>query len=284
MFPAYRSYVDSRVEVNDAMMALLAGSKLAAHTLQLTVGSTSTLSQLFPAVPHIARFNLRSDAARSFLDNADYHVASVSIPYALATHEDFVMDMLDLLRDNEVPIKKEGNRVRAWNMHTVLFKSCEVSEPDAWLQSFHVLREARNCITHAGGDADAKLDEAIAAMGADARLGWEEVNNGLPPESLIKDGRIVLTAELIFQSFAVTKRLGRDVNAALRAKLSESAWSKILVEDFASRTSKPKNSDQWRKSLMGYGRQSYAGLRLTSEHLEQAARELGLWTSARWPS
>ncbi len=266
------------------MMAMLAGSKLAAHTLQLTVGSTSTLSQLFPAVPHIARFNLRSDAARTFLENADYHIASVAIPYALATHEDFVTEMLDLLKESGVVLQTGGKNVRAWNMHSVLFKSCGVSEPEEWLESFHVLREVRNCITHAGGGAGQKLDDAIADMGTDSRAGWAAVNNGSAPEALIADGRIVLTAELIFQAFAVTKRLGREINAALRAKIAPDIWAQILVEDFASQTSKAKNSDQWRKSLSGYAAKNYGGLQIDSEQLERAARELGAWTSVRWPS
>jgi hypothetical protein len=248
------------------MMAMLAGSKLAAHTLQLTVGSTSTLSQLFPAVPHIARFNLRSDAARAFLENADYHIASVSIPYALATHEDFVVEMLKFLKGNGVALQTGGRNIRAW------------------LESFHVLREVRNCITHAGGSADSKLSEAIAAMGTGARAGWAAVNNGLAPESLIVGGRVALTAELIFQAFAITKRLGREINAALQSKLASAVWARMLVEDFAAQTSKAKNSDQWRRSLTGYASKHYSGMPIDAEELESAARELGVWTSARWPS
>lgn len=97
LFRDYREYAASRVEVNNAMMALLAGSRLAAHTLSLTAGSNATLGQLFPAVEHIDRLNLRSDSARQLLQDADHHIASVAIPYALATHEDFVTDMLALV-------------------------------------------------------------------------------------------------------------------------------------------------------------------------------------------
>lgn len=43
------------------MSALLAGSRWTAHTLSLTSGSTSPLWQLFPAVEHIQRFNMRPD-------------------------------------------------------------------------------------------------------------------------------------------------------------------------------------------------------------------------------
>lgn len=282
MYPGYRSYVASRVDVNDAMMALLAGSKLAAHTLQLTEGSTSTLAQLFPAVPHISRFNLRSDAARDYLNHADYHIASVSIPYALATHEDFVTSSLDLLRKHQISLKTHGRNIRAWNMHTILFESVGIAEPESWLESFHVLRQVRNCITHTGGVADDDLMVAIAAMGTDAREGWKDINSGLEPEGLNDAGRLVLTAELIFLAFAVTKRLGREINSALRKTLSTQDWAKIAVEDFAAQTSKARNSSGWRRSLIGYVRQFYADLNLQSDDLETAARDLHLWSPMRW--
>src|SRR5690606_22350707 len=96
-YRAYRDYVDSRVEVDNAMMALLAGSRLASNTLQLTGGSKRTLAELFPAVEHIERFNLRNDSARELLLDADRHLTSVALPYALATHEDFVVSSLATL-------------------------------------------------------------------------------------------------------------------------------------------------------------------------------------------
>ena len=141
-----RDYYASRVEVNDAMAALLVGSRLAAHTLSLTAGSTATLGQLFPAVEHVARFNMRSDIARQYLNNADHHIASVAVPYALATHEDFVMAMLDFLKQEGRTLIRHGKPIRAWNMHTVLFETCGATELEDWMQSFHVLRPRGNLV------------------------------------------------------------------------------------------------------------------------------------------
>lgn len=53
-FPAYRQYEAKRREVNNSIMALLAGAGLASHMLKLTNGSKHLLSEVFPAVPHIA--------------------------------------------------------------------------------------------------------------------------------------------------------------------------------------------------------------------------------------
>lgn len=282
LYPAYRSYVSSRVEVNDAMMALLAGSRLAAHTLSLTTGSTATLKQLFPAVPHIERFNLRSDAARELLHNADHHIASVAVPYALATHEDFVVAMLDVLKSNGRALKTGGKRVRAWNMHTVLFDTCSASAPEDWMQTFHVLREMRNCITHEGGGVSQALRDAIAAMGSHARAGWERLNLDARPEDMEQSGQLVLTAEHVFSAFAVTKRLGREINTALANELTHSEWARIAVGDFASVTSKDRNSSGWRRALLGYVRQNYAIVSVPEADLEVAARAMGAWTRARW--
>ncbi|MGV1009493.1 MAG: hypothetical protein ACOYBY_12895 [Dermatophilaceae bacterium] len=107
------------------MAALLVGSRLAAHTLSLTAGSTATLGQLFPAVDHIERFDMRSDVARDFLNNADHHIASVAVPYALATHEDFVKEMLALLKAEGRTLITHGKRVKAWNMHVTI-------QPPVW--------------------------------------------------------------------------------------------------------------------------------------------------------
>lgn len=282
LYPGYRSYVRARVEVNDAMTALLAGARLASHTLELTRGSTHTLKEVFPAVEHIERFNLRSDAARDFLLNADHHLASVAIPYALATHEDYVMGVLDLLESHGRPLITQGKRVRAWNMHAVLFSTCGVSLPGKWIETFDVLREVRNCITHSGGVKDDKLQHAFDVMSPEAREGWKKVNLLCEPESLVVDGRIVLTPESIFTAFAVTKRLGREINAALAGELRPEEWAKIVVLDYSSDSSKTKNSTSWRRSLLGFAGQNYGALGLAESDLEQAARDCGKWTLPQW--
>ena len=283
LFRTYRDYVDNRIEVNNAMMALLAGSRLAAHTLSLTVGSTTTLAQLFPAVEHIERFNLRSDSARQLLADADQHMASVAIPYALATHEEFVMDMLKLLSAEGRTLITHGKQVKAWHMHSVLFETCRYAEPVEWMQTFHVLREVRNSIIHAGGAVDTRLTDAIDAMGPAARSGWSKLNLSTQPESLIGDnGRLALTAGNVFTAFALTKRIGREINAALGQELDESTWARVAVADFHDSTSKTRNSSGWRRSAVGFVRQYYGLAGIAEGDVEKAARDLGLWTIPDW--
>ena len=281
-FPAYRDYYANRVKVNDAMTALLVGSRLAGHTLSLTAGSTATLGQLFPAVEHIERFNLRSDLARDFLSHADHHIASVAIPYALATHEDFVMGVLKLLQSQGKTLLRHVKSARAWNMHAMLFEACGKPQPES-IESFHVLREMRNCITHAGGGVDQGLRDAMVDMGSAARSGWADINLGAAPEDIEDaDGQLALTAELVFTAFAVTKRLGREINAALGQALDGLAWARMAVEDYDGQSTKPRNSAAWRRALVGYVRHHYTAAQISERDLETAARQLNRWTVATW--
>ncbi|MFD7404064.1 hypothetical protein ACFV7R_15615 [Streptomyces sp. NPDC059866] len=281
LYPEYRSYSETRVIVNNAMMALLAGSRLAGHTLQLTTGSQRTLGELFPAVEHIKRFNLRSDAARSLLHDADHHLASVALPYALATHEDFVMSSIDLLRSQGFPIRRAGKPIKAWNMHEVLFNSSGYAVPGDLLESFHLLREMRNCTIHAGGKVQPELSTRIAAMGAASTMEWQRLN-GQSPSSVVQSGQVTLIAEHIFTAFAITKNLGREINAALTSAIPSSSWARAAVEDYQGVTSKIRNSSGWRRSLVGYAQKYYEPAKLTEADLEQAARGLGYWTLATW--
>lgn len=281
LYPEYREYLASRITANNAMMALLAGSRLAAHTLQLTTGSRRTLAELFPAVEHIERFNLRSDHAGDLLRQADQHLASVAIPFALATHEDFVMSCLAQLRQEGIRLVDHGNRIKAWNMHEVLFSTSNHQEPTEWLESFHLLREMRNSLIHAGGVAEQRLLQQIAAMGPNATNGWQRLN-GQPPSGVVVGGRVRFISEHVFTAFAVTKRLGREVNAAMSSTVSKETWARVAVEDYANATRKIRNSSTWRRGLAGYVRQYYDTVGLAEADLEAAARSTGKWTARVW--
>jgi hypothetical protein len=93
-FAQYRRYEARRVAASNAMMALLAGAGMASHLLQLTRGSQYLLPEVFPQVPPIGRLNLRSELAHQILDAADVHLGAMSIPYALAIHDDFLRECI----------------------------------------------------------------------------------------------------------------------------------------------------------------------------------------------
>ncbi|UEJ81764.1 hypothetical protein Bra3105_13045 [Brachybacterium halotolerans subsp. kimchii] len=281
LFPRYRAQKESRVAANNAMMALLAGSRLASHTLQLTEGSKVELGQIFPAVEHIGRFNLKTDSARTILQSADAHIASVAVPYALAVHEAFVLDLIEFVNS------ETGSATRppkAWEMHEVFFHRCNSELPEKELQVFHVVRELRNTIIHSQGvDKRGALRRAVAAAEQEARAEWERLNGGVNLENLVDSrGVAQLEATHIFTAFAVSKALARSMNEAITQAIPRENWARIAVLDFSEATTKIKNSAGWRRAAVGYSKKFYEPVRLSENNVEQAARQCGLWSIHEW--
>lgn len=278
LFPEYRMYVEMRQNANNAMMALLAGSRLAAHTLQLTEGSSSLLPEIFPAVPHIRRFNLKTGSARQLLLDADSHLGAVAVPYALAVHEDFVMSALSIMRSSGVTLNNGGKPVKSHNMHSVFFLSANIPEPASATSLFNLLRCMRNSQIHAGGVVSSSLSQVISKMQPSEIVEWTKLTGRPPADVGIQGRRLRFVTGDIVAAFAVTKRLGREVNKGLQISLSQRHWAEIAVKDFSAQTSNARNSDQWMRSLWGYARFYYGPVGLTLGELESAAISLGLWS------
>ncbi len=293
-FPQYRRYERTRQDANNAMMALMAGSKLAAHTLQLTSGSHQLLPDIFPGVEHIGYFRLRTDTATQLLLDTGHHLGAVAVPYALAVHEDFVTDMLELVQDlgrtRVAPgdsLRLERNRVVAWNMHESLFMTLGERPPargsDAHcLEQFHLLREMRNCHIHNGGDLSeaARLLQEAKDISGDAAADWERLARR-SVSKVVAGTELRFTIFDVFTSFAVTKSLGRIVNDLLQRTLHRSEWADMCLRDYASLTSKNPRSDPWMRSLIGYASKNYSSLALTEQELADAAALAGMWRQGR---
>jgi hypothetical protein len=278
-FPLYRSYTATRQEANNAMMALLAGSRLAEHTLQLTVGSRRLLPEMFPAVHHIKKFNLTTEMARELLLDADSHLGAVAVPYALAVHEDFVISTLAMVKKAGLAYGTGGKGVKAYNMHTIFFGAVGAAEPATEMRQFHLLRHMRNTQIHTGGAVSSSLMKAINTIPQKEQAEWE-VLTGRAPSDIIQQGKLRFVSGDIIASFAVTKRLGRLMNTALQGALSADTWAEIIVADFAQQTNQYRNGDQWMRRLWGYARIYYGSLQLDNKVLESAAIRLGFWTRA----
>lgn len=261
-------------------MALLAGSRLAAHTLKLTEGSKRLLPEIFPAVDHIERFSLRTESARELLVNADAHLGAVTLPYALAVHEDFVLTVLEMIKQAGIPLLSLGKPIKAWNMHESLFRSLGMAMPIASLAHFHLLRHMRNALIHEGGVISQQLKDAINGMPGDAIVEWDRLT-GRHPQDFILQGKVVCATGDIFASFAIVKRLGREINSALQKGLPRTVWAQIIVDHYLqspASSGKTRNSDQWMRALWGYARSMYGPLGLLEGELEQAAANMGEWT------
>jgi hypothetical protein len=166
-------------------------------------------------------------------------------------------------------------------MHDVLFNSSGYVIPGDLMESFHLLREMRNSTIHVGGKIQPGLTTRISAMGSNSTADWQRLSGQLPG-AVVQTGQVTLIAEHIFTAFAITKSLGREINAALTSALPKSSWARIAVEDYQSVTSKIKNSAGWRRSLVGYARQYYDSAKMTEVELEKASRHLGYWTLGAW--
>lgn len=288
-YPAYRRVKEQRQAVNDALNALLAGSQLAANTLHLTAGSERPLSEIFPAVRHIDRFNLRTDLATAYLDGAERHLANIGLPYILSLHEAFVLESLDMLiNDGRKLVDRQGNAVSKSglgmaNMHEVLFATSSFQQPLWEVELFHVLRLVRNALMHNNGLVTTTLRTRIHSLSQDATNYWAKATRSQKPSQIEgANGVLELDARHLSVAFGVTKHLFQQVNAALQTGVRRSTWARTAVNDFASGSAAPMNSEKWRSSLEGYARYNYGPINLTSAELEAAATSLGLWTLTHW--
>lgn len=280
-FAQYRAYSEGRVTANNSMIALLAGSRLAAHTLQLHAGSPHQLPGLYPGVLDIDRFNLLPDAARELLEKADAELAAVAIPYALAVYEAFVKDAIEMVRDSGFPVPSGWRPLQAGAMHDTFFTAVGVAPPTDEIQLFHLLRTMRNSQIHHAGQANNELIKVLIELSFDQQALWEELAMD-KVESLVIDGRVAFTIGHLVASFAVTKTLARKINATLAAVLTRDAWADVATADYASGSNEPRNSIRWRRKLEGFARFHYQPLALQPQELEAAARRAGVWTGAPW--
>ena len=273
-------------------MALLAGSKLAAHTLQLTTGSRQMLPDIFPGVDHIGYFRLRTDAATDMLLNTGHHLGAVAVPYALAVHEDFAMTTLRLLvrlgftrtaPGNDPDSRK--NPIRAWNMHQAIYMTLGLSIPARGTcvpayEHFHLLREMRNAQIHSGGDISQRLADEVRDISTPAAIDWERLARRTPGE-VIATPPMQFTIHDIFTVFATTKTMGREINTLLRDHLPHDQWAQLCIEDYASFSSNARGSDQWIRGLLGHAKQSYGTVGITEQELVDKAITMGFWAAGK---
>lgn len=266
-FPAFRHHEMARREANSAIMALLVGSQMTAHFLSLTVGSQHLLPAMFPAVSHVRRFNLTSDKAREVLLNADAHLGTMAVPYALAIHEDFLRTCLELLGIISEP--------PAARLHATLASHAGGGFDSDSLAQFHVLREMRNAVIHLGGRVDQRLVGCANRLSPSAETAWKKVA-GRSPRRLVPDDVVELGTGELFLSLAATKNLARQANKMLVPALPASEWASVILQDF--RDNGPANVQQpqrWRK-LRGWRRFHYSATRVSDADLTAAAARHGL--------
>ncbi|MBF6518485.1 hypothetical protein IU421_30030 [Nocardia cyriacigeorgica] len=268
-FRAFREYEDRKAEANTAMMALLAGAQLSAHLLKLTEGSDRLLPEVFPAVDHIHRFNLKSDDARKILLGADAHLGKMAVPYVLSLHEDYMRTCLGLLAANKL-CSTQKSRGNLAELHDN-FEKATGHTYNADLMSFmNVLRHMRNAVIHNGSTVTPVLRSELDAWTPAQERGWFELAKRNPTTLQIGD-RIDLGQGEMIAALAITKRLDRETNVGLQAALPRTCWAALVIDEVVAKHPKIlHNSNVALRNAQGVARHHYGALKLTDAELNAA--------------
>ncbi|GGL98814.1 hypothetical protein GCM10010129_48150 [Streptomyces fumigatiscleroticus] len=265
-FPEFRDHDSTRIEVNSAIMGLLAGSHMAAHLLKLTEGSDHLLAEVFPRIPHIKRFNLTTSVANGILQSAESHLGAMAVPYVLGAHEDYMKACLRLV-EKHTSVNLGANNVKSANQHEKLQDNSASKFSADTLDQFHLVRKMRNCTIHAGGLADRRLQNHCNNMGAGARAGWERLAGYAPS---FQDGQdfVKLGHRETVAALAITKNLARQANAILQVCIPRPAWGEILMKDLDEvGPGLPKDPAERLRKVRGYARFRYSALRFTEQEI-----------------
>lgn len=262
----FRAYERQRIQTNNAMMGLLAGSKLASQLLALTEGAERPLSEIFPSIDHIERFNLRSDVARDVLNDAEDLLGILAVPQVLAIHEHLFREMLELaVPSNSSVLVNLGMS----NIHERFATTVSVAFPFDALELFHYLRVARNSHIHTGGFATNVLANRSAGLSQGAELLWNAVSGNPLRRYQLGDPVHIGISELT-AALALTKRLAEVANVGLQSLLSRELWADMLVKDWASEA-RHGDITQKLRSVKGFAKMhGYPELNFAENELREA--------------
>lgn len=271
-YKKYRDYLRQRIATNDTMMGLLAGSKLASQTLSITSGSRMLLKDIFPQVPHIERFNLRTGKARDVLEDAENLLGALAVPQIMALHEDLISGMLDLLERSEPGSTNSNQRLNAENMHAKFEGAASISFTSSTLDLFQLVRMARNEHIHNGGVVGEYFARELAAFDPASLQLWRDIT-GESFQAYEVGDKVELRLPALIGALAITKRLAAEANEGLQQSLSPTVWADLVAEDWKSPWI-PGNDGQQRKRILGIARKDYAAVNLPEAELMAARQRL----------
>ncbi len=269
-FPAYREFEASRIETNDAAMALLVSTRLAALTLdQVPVTQAGEhIPVLFPSLEHIQRLDRTPADAKALILDAECHLTYMAIPFVLTVYSTFVIDSIRILRVAGIDTRTEDpNRLMLGELHNYL-ERIGLSLPQREKELFDFIRLVRNRIVHYRGIEGSTLRSSFIAMSIDSQGLWRYLSGGDPPLGTPKE-ELKLEARHLIPALAVTNHLGEAINVALSQLVSAEVWADVAVEDFMSAPGPAPPAQRLRK-LVGYTRYHYGALRLDEETLDDA--------------
>lgn len=271
-YKQYRDYLQQRISTNDTMMGLLAGSKLASQTLTLTAGSSLRLKDIFPKVPHIARFNLTTEKAQSVLSNAEHLLGVLAVPQIMALHEDLMTGMLGLLEQNVPGSTRPNERITAANLHNKFEVATGTTFTPESFELFDLIRMARNEHIHNGGVVRQAFASAIAACAPTTLQIWEGITGEHFPSYKAAD-RVELGLPELIGTLALTKRLASEANEGLQRILAPSIWADLAAVDWKS-SWVPGNDRQQARRIQGLARKYYSAVNISTSELTAAMQRI----------
>lgn len=268
-FAQFRELEQRRINASNMIWAMIVGSNMAASTLHATRESSQTLSELFPEIAHVKRFDMRSDSAKKLMGNAEIEMSTMGMTYAIALHEDFVKSCLAMLLPLGLISKGKLDDANTSNAHETMSNATgHTFDADA-LALFHVTRLIRNCHIHAGGKVSKQLVGAYAALDPSQITLWESLTGETLNAPVLGSAATVGVGGLI-ATLAVGKRLSYDVNLALQAVVPRSTWADMAANEYFELGSKKPQDSAALRSLRGYLRGGFGALNLTDGELQAA--------------
>ena len=218
--PAFDKFTDARIAANDAMIALLVGTRLGASTIKdLELEKDRLLTSAFDEgdIKGIGRFNLKTDDALNILDTADNHLAYMAIPYAIAIYERYVRDVIQKLKSENYSVLSEMtdsniSDLKLEKMLNIIVAkyNLQISLMDQAL--FSIIRQIRNRIIHSGGSIGSHIMTEYRSMPEEYRDEWVNLASRPLVEAVI-DRKFVLGEGELFAALAICQRLVNQIDS-----------------------------------------------------------------------
>jgi hypothetical protein len=198
----------------------------------------------------------------------------MSVPYALALHEDYLKTCLDLLARGGRCTKSQADRAKARlaTQHTGIEEATGGRFVPDRLAQLDTLRLMRNCMIHDGSRANQALIDKIASWTVSTEAAWVKVTKGslrhLQRGDLVEFGH----PEVIL-SLVVTTSLAKQANRLLQSSLPRELWADLVLEDLRNAEPDLAGESLLRKAR-GLARFHYGSIRLNDDELSAAIARL----------
>jgi hypothetical protein len=223
-FPAYRRHDRARIRASDAMMALLASSRLATERLSSVGEPEILLPQAFPDVADLHRMNRSVRDSTALIERAEREFVFMAIPYTLSVHQAFIVDCIRLVQDEtETDSSAQDALLRLEVIHDRFIEVSGQQLPADLRSLFQLLRHLRNRIVHYAAVQGSHLREKWLELPPPAVNGWTKVAGRALPVGRSADEMDLRLGELLAALMTVT-RLGREVSAAMGAAIEPERW------------------------------------------------------------